>query len=329
MVRVSAMARPLYNPASPSPAVTSGTGGVTVIVPVYNRLQYLREAIDSVLRQTYPKIEIIVVDDGSPLDPAPVIESYGNRIRFTRKPNGGLASARNWGIERANGDYLLFLDDDDFLEPDAVETLVNALRGSEGGVWAAGKYAYVDAEGKPTGRVHGVTYSSGDVYERMIFNNLMGAPSVVLVRRDAIRALGCFDESFLLSEDWDMWLAMAREHSLVAVDKRVSNYRVHGQQISRTQWGRHLEYHIRVLRKHQAKARQGMSGLFERGIGVLHLRYGDRLYMAGEHTAARAEWKQAAARGVLRGLPLSSRMAKSRIPYAVTRVLRQLTLHVR
>lgn len=297
---------------------------VSVIVPVHNRLTYVAAALESALSQTHPRVEVIVVDDGSKVDVLPALAPFLDRVRFFRKENGGLASARNWGIERAAGEFLLFLDDDDFLEPDAVETLLGALGRTPGAVWAAGKYAYVDADGKPTSMVHRVTYSSGDVYERMVFNNLMGAPSVVLVRRDAIRALGCFDESFLLSEDWDMWLALAREYPLVAVDKRVSNYRVHGQQISTTQWARHMEYHVRVLQKHRANARPGAGELFDRGIAELHRRYGDRLYVMGHHSAARAEWRRAAAGGGLKGSAFGSRLAKSYLPYRLTKVLRSI-----
>jgi glycosyltransferase involved in cell wall biosynthesis len=310
--------------ARPAPAELAKSWPlVSIIIPVYNRFQYVTEAIDSALAQT-TEGEVIVIDDGSKSDVRPILAPYGERVQFYRKANGGLASARNLGIERAHGEYLLFLDDDDFLEPDAVQTLLGALLAEPGAVWAAGKYSYVDADGKPTSKVHAVTYSSGDVYRRMMFNNLMGAPSVVLARRDAIRAMGCFDESFLLSEDWDMWLALARDYPLVAVDKRVSNYRVHGQQISGTQWTRHMEYHVRVLQKHRAKARPGTAALFDRGIAELHRKYGDRLYVAGEHSAARVEWKQAALGGALKGWALQSRLAKSHLPYGVTEVLRSI-----
>src|SRR4051812_34854625 len=256
---------------------------VSVIIPVYNRVQFLRQAIESAIRQSWPRVEVIVVDDGSPIDPGPVVSSFGPAVKLARKPNGGLASARNFGIAHAAGEYLSFLDDDDFLEPDAIRTLLESLVRTPGSVWAAGKYVYVDENGRPTGQKHHCKYHSGDVYDRMILNNLMGAPSVVLVRKDTMVDSGGFDETFLLSEDWDMWLALARDFPLVSVDKVVANYRLHGQQISRTQWARHLEYHLRVMEKHRAKSRPASRHLFEQGIGKLHLQYGDKLYVAGDH----------------------------------------------
>jgi glycosyltransferase involved in cell wall biosynthesis len=313
MSSVSEQLRPVDTAAAPL---------VSVIVPVYKRLQYLRQAIESALGQTHPRTEVIVVDDGSPIDPGPVVSTFGPAVRLVRKANGGLASARNFGIAHAAGECLSFLDDDDFLEPDAIQVLVESLARTPGAVWAAGKYRYVNEDGRPADRKRRCQYGSGDVYERMIFNNLMGAPSVVLVRKDAMVDLGSFDETFLLSEDWDMWLALARDFPLVAVDKVVTNYRLHGQQISKTQWARHLEYHLRVMEKHQARARPASRHLFDRGIGNLHLQYGDKLYVAGECRAAREHWMKAAGAGLLSPLALHWRLARSRLPLAMLGVLR-------
>ena len=289
---------------------------VSVVIPVFNRLQFLGAAIESVLRQSYPNIEVIVVDDGSPLDPGPVVAQYGSRLRLIRKANGGLASARNYGVAHAAGDYLLFLDDDDFLEPRAIDLLVAALQANPASAWAAGKFAYVGERGERLSRTHQCQYASGDVYERMIFNNLMGAPSVVLIRTDAIKELGLFDESLLLSEDWDLWLSAAKRFPLVVISDIVTNYRIHGQQISK-QWNRHLDYHFRVLRKHKAMARPGTEPLFERGIGKLHRRYGDEAYWRGDdYCAARSHWRAATDLGAMNLMELNWRLGKSYVPRA-------------
>ncbi len=296
---------------------------VTVIIPVYNRLQYLKQAIESALGQTHSRVQVVVVDDGSPLDPAPVLAEFGPRVELHRKANGGLASARNLGIARAAGEYLLFLDDDDFLEPTAIETLLRALRAA-GAAWAAGRYAYVNAAGQPLQHGERYRYESGDVYGRMVFNNLMGAPSVVLARADVVRSLGCFDEGFLLSEDWDFWLTMARDYPLCAVQEVVSNYRVHSQQISK-QWARHFEFHLRVLSKHRERARPGYASLFTQGIARMHLRYGDGLYVNGRPAEAREQWERARRLDPrLGGRSLYFRMAKSRLPRPLLTAARRL-----
>lgn len=102
---------------------------ISVIVPVYNVADFLEECVDSILGQTYPHLEVLLIDDGSP-DTAPhMCDAYAmgdNRVRVIHKENGGLSDARNVGIEHASGDWLLFVDGDDYIEPDMVETLLSA-----------------------------------------------------------------------------------------------------------------------------------------------------------------------------------------------------------
>jgi glycosyltransferase involved in cell wall biosynthesis len=308
--------------SEPSDSAAASPSLVSVIIPVYKRVEYLSQAIESALGQTHPRVEVIVVDDGSPVDPGPVTERFGSRVRLIRKSNGGLSSARNAGMAQAAGEYVSFLDDDDYLEPDALETLLAGLQATPGAVWAAGTYAYVEADGRLRAVKPRRRYESGDVYPPMIFNNLMGAPSVVLVRADSMRAVGGFDETFWLSEDWDAWLSLARDHPIAAVQKKVSNYRVHGQQVTRTQWVRCFEYNVRVLEKHRERARPELRHLFALGLAGLHRRHGDKLYVAGERVAARKHWRQAAELGGLGRCALAWRLGKSLIPTGFAQAVR-------
>lgn len=104
---------------------------ISVIVPIYNVQQYLPECIDSILAQTYKNLEIILVDDGSPDSCPQICDDYAkrdDRIKVIHKPNGGLSDARNHGIRSATGEYLLFIDSDDFYDDrDGIWQLVNIL----------------------------------------------------------------------------------------------------------------------------------------------------------------------------------------------------------
>ena len=103
---------------------------VSVIVPVYNVSPYLREAIDSVINQTYKELEIIIVDDGSTDGSGAICEEYASsdsRIKLIHQSNRGLSGARNTGLECATGDFVAFVDSDDSISPVFIETLVNAL----------------------------------------------------------------------------------------------------------------------------------------------------------------------------------------------------------
>ena len=98
---------------------------VSVIIPTYNRAKTVRNAIDSVLQQTYKNIEIIVIDDGSSDNTAQVLESYRNKVQIIQQENAGPSVARNRGIEIANGDIFCFLDSDDLWLPTKIERQVN------------------------------------------------------------------------------------------------------------------------------------------------------------------------------------------------------------
>ena len=111
-----------------------GSPVVSVIVPIYNIVSYIRECIDSIRMQTYRDIEIILIDDGSTDGSGMVCEeiaSYDDRIRVIRQENRGVVFARGRGIDRANGRYMLFVDGDDWIEPDMIETLLNQIGDAE------------------------------------------------------------------------------------------------------------------------------------------------------------------------------------------------------
>src|SRR4051795_3380132 len=90
---------------------------VSVVIPNYNYGRYVRQAVDSVLAQTYPSVEIIVVDDGSSDDSVALLQSYGSSIKLVAQSNGGVHKARNRGIEESKGEFVAFLDADDWWEP--------------------------------------------------------------------------------------------------------------------------------------------------------------------------------------------------------------------
>lgn len=119
---------------------------ISVIVPVYKVEKYLRRSIESVLNQTYTDLEIVLVDDGSPDQCGMICDEYAqkdSRIRVIHKENGGLSSARNAGIKIAKGEYITFLDSDDYIENDAYETLINVAANTDADVIEGG-IKYID-----------------------------------------------------------------------------------------------------------------------------------------------------------------------------------------
>jgi glycosyltransferase involved in cell wall biosynthesis len=290
---------------------------VTIIVPVYDQIDYLKVAIDSVIRQTYLAIEVIVVDDGSPVDPWQIVAPMSNRVVFLRTSNGGQAAARNFGADSAKGEYLLFLDDDDFLEPDAVEALITAVRRSPGARWAAGRINYVDESGRRLDRVHPSVLASGNVYCRMIEQNLMVTPSAVLVYAGLMHEVGGFDESRCvhMADDYDLWLSLAKGSPLAAVNRPVTNYRLHPLQLSRTRPTDHACAVLEVLRKHRALAEASAWPAFDRSIARNCRELGDMYYVGERIDEARAAWREAKrSDSSLPRWPMWVRFAKTRLP---------------
>jgi len=178
---------------------------VSVIIPTYNRSKILRATLESVLAQTYPAIEVIVVDDGSTDDTAATVESYTGRVRYVKQANRGVEMARNKGIRVSSGDYLNFLDDDDLMMPTKIERQMEILDSQpQVGLVHCG-YHYIDQDGnhmETTGRL-----PEGDVRKQLVWGCFpwSGGP---LIRRECFDHIG-EDEHRDWYGDWGMWLRIA------------------------------------------------------------------------------------------------------------------------
>jgi glycosyltransferase involved in cell wall biosynthesis len=199
---------------------------VSVIIPTYNRSKLLRLAVESVLAQTYPNVEIIVVDDGSTDDTPSVIAQYAGRATYIRQANAGVSAARNRGFRSASGEYVNFLDDDDLLMPAKLERQVQVLdTRPEIGLVHCGYYC-IDGDGNRLRKV--CLLPDGTLRELAIIDLMWsGAP---LIRRQCLEQVGLFDEKLpwrgQYSEDWDMWLRIAQAgYQFACVQEPLGAYR--------------------------------------------------------------------------------------------------------
>lgn len=205
---------------------------ISVIIPAYNQGHYLGEAIQSVLDQTYPDFEVIVVDDGSTDKTAQVACSFSDpRVRYIHQENRGLSAARNTGILRSSGKYLTFLDSDDLFVADKLETLLNAMQRDPELGFVAGQAVLIDENALPLGKVFDTPLPENPAH-LLLWNPLHVCS--VLLRRDWQQKVGLFDESLQAYEDWDMWLRLARAGCRMGwVPHPVSLYRFHTRQMTR------------------------------------------------------------------------------------------------
>jgi glycosyltransferase involved in cell wall biosynthesis len=191
---------------------------VSVIIPTYNRAGLVTRAIDSVLAQTYPHFEVIVVDDGSTDNTREVLnEGYGDRIRYVHQTNKGSAAARNAGIAASSCDLVAFLDSDDYWLPRKLEVQV-PLMANEGVVlsftnWWDGK----DSSGRDYFSQIGLSFGSDPTILDCPLRTLVRKggsgvlTSVTLCRKSIIRRVGGFDERMGIYEDTRMWLRLSFE----------------------------------------------------------------------------------------------------------------------
>lgn len=210
------------------------TALVSVVIPCHNYGRFLAAAIESVLGQSRPGIEVIVVDDGSTDDSAEVAARYPD-VAYVKQPNQGQAAAQNRGLEAAGGELVLFLDADDELTPGAVEALAGALRERPECAFAYGHVERVDSEGavitgSPSREARQQTCLDGDPYAYMLrTNNCLRGGGAVLYRTDLLRRAGGFSlELGNYGQDLDLNMRLAREHPICCVDRIVLRYRLHG-----------------------------------------------------------------------------------------------------
>jgi glycosyltransferase involved in cell wall biosynthesis len=196
---------------------------VSIVITTYNRSHLLREAVESVLAQTYPSVEAIVVDDGSTDDTPQLMERYAGRVKYIRQQNAGVSAARNHGFRESSGEFLGFLDDDDVYFPDKIQRQVSYLQQMKGSPFVHCRYLLMNPEGRYFNRIG--LLPEGAVLGELLCQNFlwMSAP---LVRRDAFTQVGGFDESLSTAADYDLWLRLARLGELGCVQEPLGAYRI-------------------------------------------------------------------------------------------------------
>ncbi len=205
---------------------------VSVIIPTYNRDTYLYKAIESVATQDYKKVEIIVVDDGSKLNYAEEICNKFKNCTYFYKDNGGLSSARNYGVIKAKGEFISFLDDDDFWLRNKLQKQVKILVEDDEINLVHSAASVVDAHGKKTGKIIGA--STGNEHKRSgrVFWNALGVWVVKsptpLIRKSALENPDfLFDEKIKIGEDLDFYQRFFYLNKIYYFKEPLAFYRVY------------------------------------------------------------------------------------------------------
>lgn len=203
---------------------------VSVVITAYNEEEYIAEALESVLEQTYRNVEIVVVDDGSTDATGEVVKAYGDAVQYVWKENGGSASARNRGIRESQGAYVAFLDADDLWRPTKLEIQMQQHAADPTLAWSYTDSYLVGASDETIlyRRSQVQSCPDGEVLADLLLGNFI-APSMTVVRSDVLEAVGGFDETPLhrISEDWDLWLRIAEQHRVRFINVPLTCMRQH------------------------------------------------------------------------------------------------------
>ena len=196
---------------------------VSVVIPTHNRVELLKNAIESVLKQSYGDFEIIVVDDGSTDGTGGYLKGLGDLRIFShrfQKPAGG-NSARNKGIDMARGEFVAFLDDDDEWMTDKLEKQMKLFEDESVGLVYTGTeiiYPHYNI------RYTNIPKYRGDLSRSILMTNLIGTTSSVVLRKDVLDKSGMFDEKLKAKQDYDLWIRVCRHCLVDVVEKPLVRY---------------------------------------------------------------------------------------------------------
>ncbi|MFC1941147.1 glycosyltransferase [Chloroflexota bacterium] len=205
---------------------------VSAIILTYNRAHMLREAIESVLNQTYEDFELIVVDNYSSDNTEPLVKSYSDkRIRYFKNQNNGFIGInRNFGIEKSHGEYIAFLDDDDLWLPEKLTRQVQLLDSDKEIGLIYSDCCVIDSNGDliANSYFHGRKPVRGNTSGEFFQNNPVPMLTVV-IRKEVLDKIGMFNPIYRMALDYDLWLRIAEYYPIDYIEQSLAKYRVHSE----------------------------------------------------------------------------------------------------
>lgn len=217
---------------------------VSAIVTAYNSEAFIAEAIQSILNQTRAVDEIVIVDDGSTDSTRRVVAEFADQgIKFIQQQNQGAGAARNKGIRETSGEYIAFLDADDIWLENKTRLQFDYLN-AHPEVGMVSGFARWWNTAKNTVRISGTPVKNMRTLQREILvHNMLGNPSMAMVRRSALEEVGLFDEHIRWGQDWELWMRLVERFEAAVIPEPVTIYRWHRENLSHIRrWERLLSY---------------------------------------------------------------------------------------
>jgi glycosyltransferase involved in cell wall biosynthesis len=208
---------------------------VTVLMAVYNGQRYLRDAVNSVLSQTFKDFEFIIIDDGSTDECPKLLASYARadqRIRLITRPNKGLTKSLNEGLQLARGEFVARMDADDVCFPERLERQVMYLRDHPNVCMVGSRVEFIDPDGLAINVKPGMMMTHQDIDAALLTKGWPIVHPAVMMRTAAVRAIGGYSETYLTNQDHDLFLRLAEHGKLANQQDVLLKYRQHFESIS-------------------------------------------------------------------------------------------------
>lgn len=194
---------------------------VSIIIPTFNRRDYITTALDSVLAQSYKDYEIIIIDDGSSDDTKEVLKPYQNNIRYFYQDNRGIPATRNKGIREAQGDYIAFLDSDDYWLPEKLKRQIECFKQNPHHGMVATRCSSITPDGRF--RKKNRPGKSGWVLTDLFKANFIRTSSA-MIKKECFEKVGLFDESLPECEEYDLWLRITKHYPIGFINEPLTVY---------------------------------------------------------------------------------------------------------
>lgn len=208
---------------------------VTVLMAVYNGARFVREAVESILGQTFRELELLIIDDGSTDETAAILDAVAQqdpRVRIVHQQNVGLAQSLNNGLATAVGEIIIRMDADDVALPERIERQLAYLAEHPGVAAVGSSLQYIDETGRPT-HVGRYALAPDDVFNALLEGNSPMAHPSVAMRKSAVLAVGGYRPLFVHAEDFDLWQRLADRYQMANLPDVLLKYRVHGHNVSK------------------------------------------------------------------------------------------------
>ena len=219
---------------------------ITVVIPTYNRYEFLQRALESVYSQSYMPSEVIIIDDGSTDSTSQIISQFPHAKYYFQK-NSGVSSARNLGIKNSTCQWVAFLDSDDTWHVDKLREHVKFHKQNPEILmsYTDEKWIRNSVEVQVSKKFQKF---EGDIFENCLSHCII-APSATLMHKDLLNEVGLFDEDLEVCEDYDLWLRVALENKIGLIDeKSITKYAGHDDQLSFKHWGMD-RFRVKALEK--------------------------------------------------------------------------------